>query len=393
MGDRVQRGETSRGLGVRFSAASQQIEGWIGSKRTAAHYLLPPSAPILAFVSPSSSPLPPPRLAPPSPAAPLPTTPPSLPAVAGFRIATAYKIMVVRRGTQTSRDAADFLIYISGDAGLERLVLIGMLADAGDFVLQLLRFFDTENYDSTAAPRHVNDLVNNLDWAFVRKKIVMQEDSCTSVMLRTVASIMSSVTVNNESRRIGAVGGRIPKHIIDACFARLNSLTVMVIEVLKAEFQWSFANNFSVFDLEKTSEHDTTKCLARLAHVDGVDLTLLKTQYIRAYAVAVKLRSSNPDLRTEDAWRNAWVRIGKPRILQKVLARVLAMCGCTTSGIEQLHALQDLLWPARRHSTCLTRENDEMTMLADHKTRDKNVILKTARRLWPIIRTAVADPF
>eukprot|EP00959_Pyramimonas_sp_CCMP1952_P287045 6002893-Pyramimonas_sp.AAC.1 len=111
--------------------------------------------------------------------------------------------MVVRKGTQTSRDAADFLIYISGGAGLERLALIGMLADAGDFVLQLLPFFDTENYDSTAAPRHVNDLVNNLDWALVRKKIVLQQDSCTSVMLLTVAKL-SSVTVNNEPRRIGA---------------------------------------------------------------------------------------------------------------------------------------------------------------------------------------------
>ena len=52
----------------------------------------------------------------------------------------AKRLMVVRAGEADAKCAAEFLQYLSGEIGLSRALLLGLLAEAGSISLELIRF-------------------------------------------------------------------------------------------------------------------------------------------------------------------------------------------------------------------------------------------------------------
>ncbi len=99
-------------------------------------------------------------------------------------IASAFTIIVVRKGKQESKDIARVMVFISGEEGIERMVLFGMMCDGGDVVLMLVRFFDTEQTDAVETTDKINDFAAKLDWLFVQGNVVTQETSYTFMMIK-----------------------------------------------------------------------------------------------------------------------------------------------------------------------------------------------------------------
>ena len=59
-------------------------------------------------------------------------------------LGTAYKITVLHVDRPAAKDACYFLIFVSGEEGMERLLLLACFTDAGDMALVFLRTFDSE---------------------------------------------------------------------------------------------------------------------------------------------------------------------------------------------------------------------------------------------------------
>ena len=104
-------------------------------------------------------------------------------------IVTAHWVAIQRQGQEVGNDAADFLQFVSGAAGIERLLLMAMMADAGDMCEVLLRYFDTEDSDAAIMTRQIDGLVSKIDWAFVKRKVLTLKDSCTAIMLQKLSSV------------------------------------------------------------------------------------------------------------------------------------------------------------------------------------------------------------
>ncbi len=99
-------------------------------------------------------------------------------------IAAAFAIIAVRKGKKESKDIAQVMVFISGEVGIERMVLFGMMCDGGDVVLMLVRFFDTEQTDVAEITDKMNDFAAKLDWLFVQGQVVTQETSYTFMMIK-----------------------------------------------------------------------------------------------------------------------------------------------------------------------------------------------------------------
>ena len=296
-------------------------------------------------------------------------------------IGSAMKIMWLRKGQVEGQDMEDFLLYVAGEIGLERLLVFGMITDAAEALMDFLRFFDTESYDAALVRNRVQQLAKTLHWAFTEAKVVSTEGSYTHRMLMLLAK-SRTVVIKGQVYVIGSPGG-VPRSVIDKALARLNSFVVLSIAALRAEFpSWEVMQNFSAFDLSHADRSRNLECLHRLAVTFELDKSRLVSSFDLVLPKAHALKQQHPSQSNFDCWKNAFEQHGKPKTLCAALARYAACCGCTTSGVEQLHSLQDWLWPKRRKKLGEGRSNDEMKIVVDAAEYDRESIITVAREIW-----------
>ena len=303
-------------------------------------------------------------------------------------LATAVRIMVLRHGQQESADAGAFIVFVSGDIGMERLVLFAMITDAGEICMVLLRFFDTEAYDAADIVKAINAFIKKLDWAFVCGNITDLETSYTYHML-TLLSRTRTINVKGKPHTIGDSSG-VPPTCLRRCLHRMCSLVVMMIAVVKAELPaWEVLQCFSILNLTEREPANTVSTkLERAAITFGLDCATLTREFNSLLFDARRLHANDLSQPTMQVWQAAYhARCqGKPDelpTLRAFLARHGAYSGCTTSGVEQCHTLQDWLWPKRRGHLSIARENDEMKIVMDG-TDDDPFVLEIAQGLWPL---------
>ena len=296
-------------------------------------------------------------------------------------IASAVKIMILRKGQIEGQDMPDFLLYVAGEIGQERLLLFGMMTDAAAAVMDFLRFFDTESYDAALVRNRVQQLANTLNWAFTEANVVSTEGSYTHRMLMLLAK-SRTVVIKGQAYVIGSPGG-VPRSVIDNALARLNSFVVLSIAALRAEFpSWEVMQNFSAFDTSRLLNFSAYECLHRLAVTFELDRSRLVSEFDLVLPTARALKQQHPSHSNFDCWKNAVEQHGKPKTLCAALARYAACCGCTTSGVEQLHSLQDWLWPKRRKKLGEGRSNDEMKIVVDAAEYDRESTIAIAQEIW-----------
>ena len=107
--------------------------------------------------------------------------------------------------------------------------------------------------------------------------------------------------------------------------------------------------------------------LQRIANTFKIDYPALHAQFLRALPRAQELKRAHPGMPDEDAWTSSWKAMGSPQELRDALMRYISLSGCTTSGVEHIHAWHDWLWPQRRRRLSNDRENDEIQILNGKK--------------------------
>ena len=174
----------------------------------------------------------------------------------------------------------------------------------------------------------------------------------------------------------------MPSAVIGKVLQRLNSYVVLVIATLQAEFpQWEVLQSFAAFDLQGLL-YDYHADLRRIAQTFSIGETRLLADYAQALPTARKLKSTRPSTSNFDCWRLAWIHHGRSPALSAALARYSSCSGCTTSGVEQLHSLQDWLWPKRRGQIQPGRAEAEMKIVVDAAEYDKQATLQAAQGVW-----------
>ena len=109
------------------------------------------------------------------------------------------------------------------------------------------------------------------------------------------------------------------------------------------------------------------------------------SEFRLALPTARAFKEQHPPKSNFDCWKAAWQQHGKPQMLLGALARHALCCGCATSGVEQLHSLQDWLWPKRRGQLLEGRANCEMKIVVDAAEYDRACTIEIARGIWKML--------
>ena len=236
-------------------------------------------------------------------------------------IMTAVQISSARRGEHAALCADYFLMYCSGSEGIRRLILLGMLADAGDESAMIVRAFDKRLSDPADTAFWIASYVRRVQLLFLDKGCL--ETGYTKVILAALAKPVV-YTVKGTALQCGRRSGPTDDDInyclnIMQCWARLALATA------KAEFpEFTVMYAMSVFKLssrdfaDRHSDHsiiaagsaDIDEKLATLASAFSLDAVELSNQYHDTREIAQAMRLAGP-VGDKDAWRNAVLRLAE----------------------------------------------------------------------------------
>jgi hypothetical protein len=199
-------------------------------------------------------------------------------------IMTAMWASVNRQGQNVASDMDDFLEFITE----ERVLTLALCADAGDEVIRIIRYIDTEGHDIAEVPHEINACLSRLDALFVKRKAL--ESGYTKFAIDSLQAKRRTYFIRREPFSLGGPG-KLTEAILDRCFQRLQNYCVLAESVIRAEFpSFELLSAFSVFDLSSRESARQAKdplcaqmredSLKRLAQVFSVDLPRLQEQLL-----------------------------------------------------------------------------------------------------------------
>ena len=160
----------------------------------------------------------------------------------GF-FAFAVKLTIIRKGTRESRIAIVFLSTVSE----EMLILLSMMADGGSEALDLIRFLDTESVDVALICHEIEMFLDRIVWLFHHGGC-MQVFGHTAAMCKWLETPHYFITSQITGKKVGGISAELMASILDKCYDHMRAWTLLVRDVLKAQFpQFELVNAFSVF--------------------------------------------------------------------------------------------------------------------------------------------------
>ncbi len=297
----------------------------------------------------------------------------------------AKKVCILRQGNDIGKDFQNFIEFMSGQQGIARALLIGLMAEAGEISLEFIRFLDTEAYE-------VSDLNFALaQWARRTQVLFMQRQAFVlpatwAKMLHDKLTRPKVFHVNGTPYQIGWAGA-LPRASVDAAYTHAHAWVALAISVIHAEFpSWSILQSFAIFNPDRICSItgiDQDACLPRLARLFNLPMQALQCQYDALLPAAVR-KLSEPDCAcTFGAWRDVLLACGgRHRELREVVLRLGTWSGMTTSGVEHVHNMQDWLLDRRRGSLSDGVENDEMKLVSDMKPNEIDAVCELAATVW-----------
>eukprot|EP00959_Pyramimonas_sp_CCMP1952_P457767 9475487-Pyramimonas_sp.AAC.1 len=265
-----------------------------------------------------------------------------LPAV----LSTLIEAWRTKSGKQDGKTALEHLSFIDN----ERLVMLALLADAGDESLMLARYYDTGTHDPGSAVEVHEQYRMRIDYLFV------QGNCWRFGYTRHALTVLQSTYVVVLARGSKTIGGGVSDDILDRCLQRMRSWVYLATCTIQAEFpKWDVTHCLSVFRLDNfdvygADGHGRQTSMARLAQVLGLSASKLKAQIDMIMPFAANIKGQSKGMTTIDAWRAAITRLssqpnqkfwGKVVTLKKALLRACAWQGCVTSGVEQMFSRVD----------------------------------------------------
>jgi len=77
--------------------------------------------------------------------------------------------------------------------------------------------------------------------------------------------------------------------------------------------------------------------------------------------------------------------------MHRLVAMLLAFSGCTTSGVEHTHSLQDHTFTKRRANLSVVAENSEMVVLGSSADKGDDLVVDLARAVWSKVHSGHRD--
>eukprot|EP00969_Alexandrium_andersonii_P071039 3137440-Alexandrium_andersonii.AAC.1 len=131
-------------------------------------------------------------------------------------VLTAVDVYAQRKGTEPSKTAEDWLTWVNE----EKLLLLAMMSDAGDELLQLIRFLDTESHDTARVCVSIQHFLNTCSALFVDRE-VLGLPGYTRHAMEVLQQPMAFKLGKDARKTIGGPGSIHPATLGNA-FQRLN---------------------------------------------------------------------------------------------------------------------------------------------------------------------------
>ncbi len=286
----------------------------------------------------------------------------------------------------------------------EWILLLGMIADASDEVLAVVRFFDVASFDIEAMSAQIVALKNTI-------RALFENGAClrtgfTQICLEHANEDKMIRTAGGQAKAICGFG-KVTDDVIKKCLARMSAWSRLVAEVADTEFpDWELLGHFGAFRLEAAaaSWKDRTSasalpaprpmsdCVAQslrqLARVFGVCPEQLLTEFTDHVRLAQGRKNQRPEEPATEVWKYVLDRTKDHRrnwptnALRPILERFFVAPG-STAGIEQNFSLHKRLRGEQWHGGELTEERNLILSLEARYQRELPVDLGTAaKRVW-----------
>ena len=163
----------------------------------------------------------------------------------------AQQIVLLRRGVREVQSARNFLKRVA----TENIVLLAMLADAGQEAIQLLRTLDREDAPTEDIPFLLEAMLQKISMLFVDGQVVhcghthwVLQSLKFPVLVRAVREVGAQAQ-EMQPQILGSSRG-VPGHIINKALERMSAWVKLAHEVVQAEFpDFRALSAFSVFSL------------------------------------------------------------------------------------------------------------------------------------------------
>ena len=313
-------------------------------------------------------------------------------------VATAQAMHEERRSEPAGRFGKACLSLLDE----ESMLTLGMLADAGEETLELIRFMDEERADKVELCFVWRRFLDRVTVLFDRGGCL--STGYTGHMLH-LARTEKVVYVDRVPKRIGGRDPAALQPIIDRCLKRLRHWVCLARDVVAAEFpEFETLQAFSVRRLQSQSdrrrwangdEERRNMCdrLTKLARVMKLDMEKLQEQCFDHLPIAqFEFDTTTPACTPFIAWKTAIERgshHGSHRRrhptdeLLKLLVRAGAW-GMSTSGVERTFSQSRASLTVQRTKMLETHKRDDIFLLStsnDNQTVD-DALAKAAAELW-----------
>ncbi len=293
----------------------------------------------------------------------------------------------------------------------ETILLLGMMADASDEVLALVRFFDKEAFEVDSMAEAVQTFKRNLN-AMFRSEVCLHT-GFTQLCLKHLHT--RKVIVRPGGKVESMCGPHMSPETFAAvtrnCLQRMVAWVRLVEEVASTEFPaWELLGAFSVFRLADVPTRGprvplrppmnaislavdgcAQQRLCALASAFGVDDRELVEEFQDHRRVAQGIKNTRPEMNSMQAWRECLSQTQRSRKSKQTwparallpIAERYFVCPGSTSGIEQAFSLLKRIVGQQWHASELAE--DRHFVLALRARRDKMLpdsLLASARQIW-----------
>jgi hypothetical protein len=304
---------------------------------------------------------------------------------------------MTRRTGDKAKRARAFLQKIDE----ERLLTLAMLADAGDEVAVLVRFFDQKDHDVAKVSSVLKNFMNRIDALFLQRRCLESIDGCHTYTSFTLEMLREGKMLSIHEGREMKVGSlkAAPPELVDRCLSHMAAWVKLCVSTIMGEFpDFEVVSAFSVFDLSlaETLGGDgfMTTGLRRLAKTFAIDHKLLRHEFIDFRRTVV--RKSNEGMSNYDAWRESVMSVEKsssrtrqahPCVgLRQALARYGAFIGSGTSTVERTFSSFVRAVGPQRMTECVDNMSSDLRLKLLHGTDvDDKRIIRRSMQIWSTV--------
>jgi len=315
-------------------------------------------------------------------------------------VATAQQVHEERRYEASGRHAKAFLSLLDE----EMMISLGMMADAGDENMSLIRYLDSEYMDNTEISAECARFLDRITALFDKGGCVLT--GYTAVMLKLVSK-ERVVFFDHKPKRVGGLDQESLARVCRQCLGRLANWAKLAREVLAAEFpHFESIQAFTALRLLSPEERmvqlgnadeereAVTKKIQKLSQLLGLNEETLQDQFFDHFPIAQHEFDQN-NCTAFVAWRAAVDRVRKGGVVAKKLkahpvdslVRVLLRAGAwgvSTSGVEQQFSAIRAVMTSDRSKLGDDHYTDEVFIISTRgqSTADDKELVEIAARVW-----------